>query len=70
MNDDAPGSDNETRVEQLLLAAAQDYLACKGVPVALVTLPGHHPPLFMLMGTSDQLPAMLEAAGRQSKLQR
>jgi hypothetical protein len=68
MNDDAPDREQEMLIEQRLVAAAQDYLASKGVPVALVTLPGHHPPLFILLGTSEQLPAMLEAAGRQSKL--
>jgi hypothetical protein len=68
MNDGVPDREQEMLIEQRLVAAAQDYLASKGVPVALVTLPGHHPPLFILLGTSEQLPAMLEAAGRQSKL--
>ena len=59
---------NKEREEQLetrLVEAAQDYLACKGIPVALVQLPGSRPPTFVVIGMSEHLPDMLHAAYRR-----
>src|SRR4029078_8905004 len=48
----AESTNNKAREEQLetrLVEAAQDYLACKVIPVALVQLPGSRPPTFVVI---------------------
>ena len=61
-------TNNKAREEQLetrLVEAAQDYLACKGIPVAVVQLPGSRPPTFVVIGMSEHLPDMLHSAYRR-----
>jgi len=57
--------EREGQLEARLVEAAQDYLACKGIPVALVQLPGTRPPTFVVIGMSEHLPDMLHAAYRR-----
>jgi len=57
--------EREGQLEARLVEAAQDYLACKGIPVALVQLPGSRPPTFVVIGMSEHLPDMLHAAYRR-----
>jgi len=52
----------EEQLETRLVEAAQDYLECKGIPVALVQLPGRRPPTFVVIGMSEHLPDMLHSA--------
>ena len=52
----------EDQLETRLIEAAQDYLACKGIPVALVQLPGSRPSTFVVIGMSEHLPDMLHSA--------
>ena len=52
----------EGQLETRLIEAAQDYLACKGIPVALVQLPGSRPSTFVVIGMSEHLPDMLHSA--------
>src|SRR3954469_15108799 len=39
---------DEGQLDTRLIEAAQDYLACKGIPVALVQLPGSRPSTFVV----------------------
>jgi hypothetical protein len=55
----------EEELETRLIEAAQDYLACKGIPVALVQLPGSRPSTFVVIGMSEDLPDMLHSAYRR-----
>ena len=53
---------HEEQLETRLIEAAQDYLACKGIPVALVQLPGSRPSTFVVIGMLEHLPDMLHSA--------
>ena len=62
MGEDANNKECEEQLERRLVEAAQNYLACKGIPVAVVQLPGLQPPTFIVIGMSEHLPDMLHSA--------
>jgi hypothetical protein len=65
MGENTSNKEREEQLETRLIEAAQDYLACKGIPVAVVQLPGRQPPTFVVIGMSEHLPDMLHAAYRR-----
>ena len=65
MGETPTNKEREGQLEARLVEAAQDYLACKGIPVALVQLPGSRPQTFVVIGMSEHLPDMLHAAYRR-----
>ena len=65
MGETPTNKEREGQLETRLVEAAQDYLACKGIPVALVQLPGSRPSTFVVIGMSEDLPDMLHSAYRR-----
>ena len=53
------------RLEQRLLQAAEDLLAHRGRRVMSMSFPGAEPPLFIVIGETPQLAALLAAATRE-----
>jgi hypothetical protein len=57
--------ETKMQLEQRLLKAAQDYLAYLGRTSASVAFPSGLPPVFVIVGTEDDLPQMLVNAARR-----